>query len=586
MRIEKKLAFRWIVPILLLALAAGAEALLPATPIHVSLETAGGFENVMTQTADGMDVVDYMTVDEDAQPIAVDYQGRVDRLQLKKAHQGNFSFTAVLEKDGREIARKQAGSDSPAISFDAAVCDRILLTFQNPGEVKLREIQIIDAAGWNMQRFLWMAAAALCLWALAAFAPMIGKKPEIGFLIVSITAAILFAALLPGQSFYSWDEEIHYNAVRGLSKLFQSESLKEALQAVSLSSPAYFVQSAALGLSELAGLPDNAGMVLANLANAAQYILVCYWAIRLSRHHKGVFAVIALLPVPMFLAASFSYDPMLNGFGFLGMSILWNELEYPGERLTALSVFWILFAFVIGCAAKAVYVPLLLLVFLLPKTKFQGGGQRTAFFLCAGLLLALMLATFMLPTMIDPAVVGDPRGGETSVKDQLAVVLSDPIRYVGVVWHSFWDSFDRLLGPKSLIYFGYTMECLGQVPPGVSCLMWGALLAVMLMGDPGGRQKTIAAKQKAWGAAVFALTTGLIFTAMYLSYTPVGLNQVNGVQGRYFLPLLPLLAVALKPASLENHISPRRFFPAVCFLQAAFSLYMIYSVIMKSVWLR
>jgi uncharacterized membrane protein len=43
-----------------------------------------------------------------------------------------------------------------------------------------------------------------------------------------------------------------------------------------------------------------------------------------------------------------------------------------------------------------------------------------------------------------------------------------------------------------------------------------------------------------------------IFGALYLSYTPVGAAQVDGVQGRYFLPVLlvlPLMLVSAKAAT-------------------------------------
>ena len=34
----------------------------------------------------------------------------------------------------------------------------------------------------------------------------------------------------------------------------------------------------------------------------------------------------------------------------------------------------------------------------------------------------------------------------------------------------------------------------------------------------------------------------LIWTALYLSFTPVGLGHINGVQARYYIPLLLLIA--------------------------------------------
>ena len=41
-------------------------------------------------------------------------------------------------------------------------------------------------------------------------------------------------------------------------------------------------------------------------------------------------------------------------------------------------------------------------------------------------------------------------------------------------------------------------------------------------------------------------STGLILLGMLLQWTPMGYVSIEGVQGRYFLPFLPVLLMALK----------------------------------------
>jgi hypothetical protein len=52
-------------------------------------------------------------------------------------------------------------------------------------------------------------------------------------------------------------------------------------------------------------------------------------------------------------------------------------------------------------------------------------------------------------------------------------------------------------------------------------------------------------------------SAGLIFAALYLGWTPVGAPVVEGVQGRYFLPLLAAL-VLVCPRVLGNAPMLRR----------------------------
>jgi uncharacterized membrane protein len=54
-----------------------------------------------------------------------------------------------------------------------------------------------------------------------------------------------------------------------------------------------------------------------------------------------------------------------------------------------------------------------------------------------------------------------------------------------------------------------------------------------------------------WTLAAILLSTGAVFGAMYLIWSPVGGPVVDGVQGRYFLPIaafLPLVALGERPS--------------------------------------
>ena len=51
---------------------------------------------------------------------------------------------------------------------------------------------------------------------------------------------------------------------------------------------------------------------------------------------------------------------------------------------------------------------------------------------------------------------------------------------------------------------------------------------------------------------VGGVTVGLMFTSMYVGYSAVGSSSFGGVQGRYMLPILPLLALLLSPNGVKN----------------------------------
>lgn len=56
-----------------------------------------------------------------------------------------------------------------------------------------------------------------------------------------------------------------------------------------------------------------------------------------------------------------------------------------------------------------------------------------------------------------------------------------------------------------------------------------------------------------WG--IFLITVMLIWSAMYLSFTPVGEASIAGVQARYYLPLIYLGALLLSNSKIKVEIS-------------------------------
>ena len=64
--------------------------------------------------------------------------------------------------------------------------------------------------------------------------------------------------------------------------------------------------------------------------------------------------------------------------------------------------------------------------------------------------------------------------------------------------------------------------------------------------------------QKWWIAFVCAASAGMILAGMLLTWTPRGHISIEGVQGRYFIPMMPALMVLLRNKTLTWERSPER----------------------------
>jgi uncharacterized membrane protein len=119
---------------------------------------------------------------------------------------------------------------------------------------------------------------------------------------------------------------------------------------------------------------------------------------------------------------------------------------------------------------------------------------------------------------------------------QLAILMSDPLVILTALWNSlhqnsFW-LYQSLVGRLGWVDT--------SLPDWYYPVSMGALVCALLA--PGnGRPYRVPA---AIGLVTFALMLVAIGVALFVSWTDPGKSTIDGLQGRYMLPVLPLLAWA------------------------------------------
>lgn len=107
----------------------------------------------------------------------------------------------------------------------------------------------------------------------------------------------------------------------------------------------------------------------------------------------------------------------------------------------------------------------------------------------------------------------------------------------------------------NFVYLGFTSGFL---------LLLTLLILVTLIDRNTSDHHTTTLTVKLWVIGILLATVSLFATSLYISYTPVGLGTINGVQPRYLLPLLfPFLFVIGPSRSLilkkPTHVYPLIF---------------------------
>lgn len=347
-------------------------------------------------------------------------------------------------------------------------------------------------------------------------------------------------------------------------------------------------------LGVLAGFLLRLGFIptlfLGRLTNLLFFAFLASWAVKRTPVAKAVFATVALLPMTLHLAASYSRDSNLLALCLLFAALVLDLAFGPTEKISWKQLILPALAGLLIVPSKIVYFPLALLVFLIPAARlgrFSKAIKGGFLVLCMVVFLSSAGGTLTLGGFVNgdtpvaagaasssaavqeaepaasvaaesesaPALESTASSGETAVADSapqpaseepvqddsvcysLPYILSHPLDTVELLIRSVVEHGDHYV--KTLV--GGTLS---YFDPGVQ-IAWtwvAALLILMVLAwlQPG-------FELPVWAKTV-CLLIGLACCGLAVlgcvSWTPTYYTTIYGLQGRYFLPVLSLLLLA------------------------------------------
>lgn len=447
------------------------------------------------------------------------------------------------------------------------------ITFIATGVITYLLVRLLVAH--DLQRGInWMLntlciSAALCVASILTFRRTLANRPEVFFVIIALLIGGMMSFFYPDTRLISWDDEFHYmNALRfsylgeerlteqdqvsistqpeqehDLSKLDQwhaEQDFRYQQGAVSVV-PAklnygYFcslVQGIGLYLGRVLGLSYWLIWGLGRFFGLLAYAIIGFFAIRRLHSGKMMAAAVLLIPEALFLASQYSYDPGVTSFITLGMCYCYAEWQEMDRTISWKNAFIMILAMFMGCLIKAIYFPVLLIPLFFPKKKYRDMKHRRQFFILSISAMIALVLYFMVPFLSGNGA-GDTRGGEdVNSFGQIMYILKNPIQYTNTLI-SFLRSYIGIDNVRELLcHFAYQ----DHAP---KAMLYALLMAVVTFTDREERDQSLS--DKGWvrllSLLIFFGTICLIATALYVSFTPVGLNWINGCQPRYVIPVM------------------------------------------------
>lgn len=306
---------------------------------------------------------------------------------------------------------------------------------------------------------------------------------------------------------------------------------------------AYVPQALGMTLVRLFGAGSISLLFMGRLMNLAFYVAVTYLAMKRLPFGKEVLFGVALLPMTLHLTGSMSYDTVILGLTFYFTAVC-LDLAYEKEQVRVRdSLTLAAVIFVLG-PCKMVYAAVMGLCLLIPVRKF-GGWKR--YLTAAAVVLAAFVVSMVLVNSQTIVTYATETENYVSWAEEagysFAQLLGNPklvlrLFYNTLVWqaeHYHMTMIGAWLGNVDVVL---------EVPYLAVC--WFTISLLLLTLRKPGEMIQIRGGQRIWvWVTCFGCAAAILFS-MLLAWTPVSSRIITGVQGRYFLPILPVFLMSIK----------------------------------------
>lgn len=329
-------------------------------------------------------------------------------------------------------------------------------------------------------------------------------------------------------------------------------------------------------------LPSVIGILIARILHLGTYPMVylarilafvcylagCYYAIKITPVGKHMMVFLAALPMSIQQATGITYDNVTYIVLFLLISA-YLLIYYEGasrKRIIVLTVLCML----LGACKGGIYTPMLWLLLFIPKDKIGGWKKKIIMIIGIGILTAgVMFAgygstimRYLHPqeTSVSAELIEDRKqeeletNGDSSKENStvtaaveaavekydVGYVFRSPAGFVKLVINTLIERTQYYLEGIEGRMAAWAVEQL----PIWSCALFGIIILLTKNGVNEQNYK-VDPKLRVGFLSTFGLVL-LAFLSLFLIETPLYHPYIWGVQGRYFIPVLLLIGLALR----------------------------------------
>lgn len=330
----------------------------------------------------------------------------------------------------------------------------------------------------------------------------------------------------------------NYNdVIKQVFHLTNYSNLKLEYTASSYHFISYLIPGITMGMARLIHFSIYGSYYLARLANLLLYLYLGHKAIKITPIGKIIFFTLLLNPMVIHQAISLNPDSLLHSVCILFIAYVLH-IKFNEEKLTNKNLLFLASFLVFIILAKYLYIPLFAICFIFIDKILKIDKKKLLMFLsicCFGIVLYYLynyaFSQFVAITSPnDYASIANVNGME-----QLKGIINNPLS----IFKVFINTLDRYGWNYLITFGGFAMGWLDILQKIELPLIYLILLFMSPFLE--NERYKLKRNEKLWFIVIFIGISLLIITGMYLFWSGVGAPIAEGVQGRYFIPIILLL---------------------------------------------
>lgn len=286
--------------------------------------------------------------------------------------------------------------------------------------------------------------------------------------------------------------------------------------------------------------------MIGRITNFICFIILGYLSLKIVPKAKLFYLIVLLSPNMLQLATTLSADAFTNGLVLLYTAIVFKHY-YNKEILGKKDKWTISLLAILISLCKIVYIPVVCLLYFIPNKCYKNMKEKHIY---SGILIFICIVLGLLWTKQTEPVFAIEY---TKNPKQMEFVLGNIFEYFIIFLRTFSNYFFEFV---ECLFVGTRMYHSQLIMPSFISIIYIVLVIISFLKHDNKRNRPIKCNIMIWIIAL--LTIGLIGSAIYVQATAqyIALENpvIEGIQGRYFLPIVILLPFLIEIKNIKLKI--------------------------------